>query len=189
MTYPNEPQPPHGYGPPLQPGPPQTMSTGKKVGIGCIGIAGAVIILAVVGALIGPSEDKDGNTPAAITSSSAPAAQEDPKESRPATPTRKATQEEPKAKASSKPAEKPPAEADAETAALPNLVGRGLQDAQDTAQAAGFFLLRSHDLTGQGRAQVWDRNWKVCTQTPSAGKRPTDVTVDFGVVKLEEGCP
>jgi hypothetical protein len=75
------------------------------------------------------------------------------------------------------------------TAKLPSFVGQGLQTAQDGAQAAGFFHLKSHDVFGRGRLQAFDRNWKVCTQTPAPGTRPTGGTVDFGTVKLDEACP
>ncbi|MFJ8649794.1 hypothetical protein ACIRNI_27185 [Streptomyces sp. NPDC093546] len=78
---------------------------------------------------------------------------------------------------------------DAENAALPNLTGKGLQSAQDEAQAAGFYLLTSHDALGRGRNQVVDRSWKVCSQTPAPGQHPTDTKVDFSTVKLEEDCP
>ncbi|MFD8894072.1 hypothetical protein [Streptomyces sp. NPDC059566] len=78
----------------------------------------------------------------------------------------------------------------AKTATLPSFVGKGLQAAQDEAQAAGFALLTSHDALGRDRIQALDRNWKVCSQTPSAGaKVDTSTTVDFGAVKLEESCP
>lgn len=74
-------------------------------------------------------------------------------------------------------------------AALPDLVGKGLQSAQDQAQAAGFRRLVSHDALGRGRTQAFDRNWKVCSQTPAPGTAPTDTKVDFGAVKLTEDCP
>jgi hypothetical protein len=77
----------------------------------------------------------------------------------------------------------------AATAALPDMVGKGLQSAQDEAQAAGFYLLTSHDALGRGRNQILDRGWKVCSQTPATGTHSTDVKVDFGTVKLEEKCP
>ncbi|WP_420717851.1 hypothetical protein [Streptomyces antarcticus] len=81
----------------------------------------------------------------------------------------------------------PPAPA---TAAVPSFVGMVLQSAQDGAQAAGFFLLTSHDALGKNRLQVLDRNWRVCTQTPAPGtKTGTDTKLDFGTVKLEERCP
>ena len=81
------------------------------------------------------------------------------------------------------------ASASASKAELPDLVGKGLQYAQDTAQAAGFVLLTSHDSTGRERQQVSDRNWKVCFQSPAPGPADPKVTVDFGAVKLEEACP
>ncbi|MEU0739148.1 hypothetical protein [Streptomyces sp. NPDC006134] len=77
----------------------------------------------------------------------------------------------------------------AETATLPDMTGKGLQSAQDEAQAAGFYGLTSHDALGRGRMQALDRNWKVCGQTPAAGEHPTDTEVDFAAVKLEETCP
>ncbi|MEW2417283.1 PASTA domain-containing protein [Streptomyces sp. NPDC046866] len=78
----------------------------------------------------------------------------------------------------------------ARQAALPNLVGMGLQAAQDAAQAAGFFSLTSHDALGRGRAQVLDRGWKVCSQTPGPGSGVDTATkIDLGAVKLEEECP
>ncbi|MET8978060.1 hypothetical protein ABZX85_20845 [Streptomyces sp. NPDC004539] len=77
----------------------------------------------------------------------------------------------------------------AKTGTLPDMKGKGLQAAQDQAQAAGFYLLTSHDALGRGRMQAFDRNWKVCSQTPAPGPRSTDAKVDFGAVKLEESCP
>lgn len=77
----------------------------------------------------------------------------------------------------------------AETAALPDMTGKGLQSAQDQAQAAGFYGLTSHDALGRDRMQAFDRNWKVCSQTPKAGNHSTDTNVDFATVKLEETCP
>ncbi|WP_406179797.1 hypothetical protein [Streptomyces sp. NBC_01006] len=78
----------------------------------------------------------------------------------------------------------------AKAAVLPNLVGKGLQTAQDEAQAAGFLILKSHDALGRDRLQALDRNWKVCSQTPAAGASiDTSTTIDFGAVKLEETCP
>ncbi|MER6820190.1 PASTA domain-containing protein [Streptomyces cellulosae] len=75
------------------------------------------------------------------------------------------------------------------TAALPDMVGKGLQSAQDEAQAVGFYFLTSHDALGRGRNQILDRGWKVCSQTPEPGAHPTDTEVEFGAVKLEESCP
>jgi predicted small secreted protein len=73
---------------------------------------------------------------------------------------------------------------------VPNLVGQGLQAAQDAAQAAGFYALKSHDSLGEDRHQILDRDWKVCTQTPAAGTNsPTTAKIDLGAVKLTETCP
>jgi beta-lactam-binding protein with PASTA domain len=78
---------------------------------------------------------------------------------------------------------------DAATASLPDMIGKGLQSAQDQAQDAGFYNLASHDALGRSRTQILDREWKVCSQTPKAGEHPTNTKVDFAVVKLEETCP
>ncbi|WP_327436543.1 hypothetical protein OG279_38300 (plasmid) [Streptomyces sp. NBC_01201] len=78
----------------------------------------------------------------------------------------------------------------AESKAVLNFVGMGLQSAQDKAQAEGFYLLSSHDSAGRDRLQALDRNWKVCSQSVKEGKTvSTDTELDFGAVKLEETCP
>ena len=61
------------------------------------------------------------------------------------------------------------AEPEPPAVALPNLVGKGLQAAEDEAQAAGFFALASHDALGRRRDQVQDREWTVCFQDPAPG--------------------
>ncbi|MET8217858.1 hypothetical protein [Streptomyces hirsutus] len=75
------------------------------------------------------------------------------------------------------------------TAKLSDMAGKGLQSAQDEAQAVGFYHLTSHDALGRGRNQILDRSWKVCSQTPAPGTHATDTKIDFGTVKLEETCP
>jgi Protein of unknown function (DUF3761) len=73
---------------------------------------------------------------------------------------------------------------------VPNFVGMGLQEAQDAAQAKGFYDLTSHDASGQGRHQILDRNWIVCDQTPQAGSTAAgNVEIDMGAVKTDETCP
>ncbi|WNG85809.1 hypothetical protein C6A87_017970 [Mycobacterium sp. ITM-2016-00317] len=76
---------------------------------------------------------------------------------------------------------------------MPDLIGRDLQAAQDTIQALTNFeipLSTSTDLTGQGRMQVMDRNWQVCSSTPAPGESlTTNTPVDFGVVRDSEVCP
>lgn len=76
---------------------------------------------------------------------------------------------------------------------MPNLVGAKLQDAQDQIQKVTgnpAFITRSHDATGQGRNQVLDSNWKVCSQNVAAGAMfDGNAKIDFGAVKLSEQCP
>ncbi len=70
---------------------------------------------------------------------------------------------------------------------VPNVVCLDLQKAQDTLQAAGFYLLASQDATGQGRNQVVDRNWVVVSQSAPAGSTPDLKTkITLGAVKFGE---
>ena len=75
---------------------------------------------------------------------------------------------------------------------MPNLVGAGLQEAQDRIQRLtdfGIAVTTSHDATGAGRMQVSDRNWKVCSQNVSPGETITSATrIDFAAAKLDEDC-
>ncbi|MEV6833755.1 hypothetical protein AB0N17_04410 [Streptomyces sp. NPDC051133] len=73
---------------------------------------------------------------------------------------------------------------------VPKFVGMGLQSAQDAAQSAGFYRLKSHDSLGRDRMQILDRDWKVCSQNLKAGTvAATNSELDFGAVKLAETCP
>ena len=86
---------------------------------------------------------------------------------------------------------RPPPGGRGESLVMPDLVGRTLQDAQDDLQrvVGSFFVSTSHDADGQGRLQLIDANWKVCTQDPAPGTAITrDSSVDFGTVKLAEYC-
>jgi hypothetical protein len=73
---------------------------------------------------------------------------------------------------------------------MPDLTGVDLQGAQDAIQSltdGAVWFSSSTDLTGQGRAQVMDRNWTVCSSTPSPGTTFTTTTsIDFGVVRDTE---
>lgn len=80
------------------------------------------------------------------------------------------------------------ADTEPDTATLPDLVGQDLQAAQDEAQAAGFYVLDDQDASGQGRLQIMDRNWTVCSQEPEAGTHPTDTLVTLYAVKDDETC-
>ena len=82
----------------------------------------------------------------------------------------------------------------AESWTMPNEIGKNLQTAQDDLQALTgnpMFVSTSTDLTGQGRMQVMDRNWQVCSSTPPPGEIFTSQTnVVFGVVRIDtETCP
>ena len=76
---------------------------------------------------------------------------------------------------------------------MPNLIGSDLQGAQDAIQSVSdgqVWLSTSTDLSGEGRAQIVDRNWTVCTSTPAPGVSFTATTaIDFGVVRDTETCP
>ena len=73
---------------------------------------------------------------------------------------------------------------------MPDLIGKNLQRAQDRLQSLGSFLMDQEDATGEGRWQLLDRNWYVCSQKPAAGKKvPLSAIVTLYVVKLDESCP
>jgi len=75
---------------------------------------------------------------------------------------------------------------------MPDLVGENLQDAQNAIQRLTGYAIpitTSHDATGNGRNQISDRNWKVCSQNVDAGTSISPGTqIDFGAVKLDESC-
>ncbi|MEW2083937.1 DUF3761 domain-containing protein [Streptomyces sp. NPDC005283] len=76
----------------------------------------------------------------------------------------------------------------AKTVKVEDFIGMELQAAQDAAQDDGIYNLDSTDATGQGRQQLWDRNWTVCAQTPAAGETmSTDDPLTFDTVKSSEG--
>lgn len=82
----------------------------------------------------------------------------------------------------------------ADTWAMPNLIGKDLQGAQDAIQSLtgdAVWYSGSTDLTGKGRMQIDDRNWVVCSSTPAPGASFTESTkINFGVVKKDiESCP
>jgi hypothetical protein len=91
------------------------------------------------------------------------------------------------------PATEVPLNGPAEQWVMPDLGGAVLQDAQDQIQtltAGAVYFTDSHDLTGEGRHQVRDDNWQVCSQNIAPGAALTAASkVDFGVVKLDESCP
>lgn len=83
---------------------------------------------------------------------------------------------------------------EAQSWTMPDLRGKDLQAAQDAIQALtsdAIFFTSSHDATGQGRHQILDRDWQVCTQSVAPGSKITPKTdIDFGVVRVDtEDCP
>jgi len=77
---------------------------------------------------------------------------------------------------------------------MPNLIGTDLQGAQDAIQSLtsdAVWYTGSTDLTGQGRMQVIDRAWVVCSSSPPPGSVFDATTqITFGVVKKDsESCP
>ena len=77
-----------------------------------------------------------------------------------------------------------------ETFVMPKVTGMNLQFAQDLLQSKGSYLMDQEDASGLGRFQIIDSAWKVCSQSPSAGKKvPTSTMVVLKSVKLTESCP
>ena len=75
------------------------------------------------------------------------------------------------------------------TFTMPNLVGKSLQAAQDELQALGSYLLDQQDASGEGRMQMDDSNWKVCSQDPAADTEVSiAATVVLASVKNNEDC-
>lgn len=73
---------------------------------------------------------------------------------------------------------------------MPRVVGMNLQLAQDLLQSLGSYLMDQTDAAGLERWQIIDSNWKVCKQSPAAGKIvPQSITVTLASVKLAERCP
>jgi hypothetical protein len=58
--------------------------------------------------------------------------------------------------------------------AVPDVVGHDHQLAQDEMQAAGLYLLKEEDCTGQDRLLLYDRNWTVVEQDPAAGTKVSE---------------
>jgi len=71
-------------------------------------------------------------------------------------------------------------------AIMPDVVCQNLQDAQDEIQRAGVFFSRSDDASGQGRAQLIDRNWIVVAQTPARGSPVSEAEAILSAVKIGE---
>lgn len=152
------------------------ITLGKGAGIALAAFVG----LGVLGAVVGEEEKAPVAGPEAVASPS-------PEEKAPAVDVSGEAQEE---KASKEPrkAVDEAGEQQPEDGELPGMVGENLQFAQDSAQAAGFYVLDDQDASGLGRLQVMDRNWTVCSQEPGPGTYPVDTKVTFYAVKTGESC-
>lgn len=75
---------------------------------------------------------------------------------------------------------------DAEDKRMPDVVCLDLQEAQDEIQDHGVFFSKSEDATGEGRRQLWDRNWIVVRQDPAAGEPIGEGEAVLYVVKTDE---
>ncbi|MEU9555339.1 DUF4352 domain-containing protein [Streptomyces fumanus] len=92
QQYPQQPhQPQHpqqqgGYGypqppqPQPQPQPPKKNSTGKIVGLGCLGVVALFVLIGIVGAVAGGGDGTDGKNDTAASADAAPGDKEKPKE-------------------------------------------------------------------------------------------------------------
>ncbi|MFF5721822.1 hypothetical protein [Streptomyces buecherae] len=172
------------------PPPPPRKTRKRKALIAAAVTFGALLAIGVIGAIADDGDADDGKTVDRVAAPTTTA----PEPSH--TPTPDATPATPEpATEDATPSERPTPEAtrekpeEAKTALLPDFVGKQLQAAQDAAQEAGFSNLTSHDVTGENRFQVYDRNWHICSQTPDPGAHAPDSQVDFGVVKNNETCP
>lgn len=152
------------------------ITLGKGAGIALAAFVG----LGVLGAVVGEEEKAPVAGPETVASPS-------PEEKAPAVDVSGEAQEE---KASKEPrkAVDEAGEQQPEDGELPGMVGENLQFAQDSAQAAGFYVLDDQDASGLGRLQVMDRNWTVCSQEPGPGTYPVDTKVTFYAVKTGESC-
>lgn len=165
------PQRPTGQWSPPTPGPLKGRSRKTLI---LIGVGAFIVVLGVIGAIAGNGDTDstaDGAAPVTATVTTEPVATK----AAPAAPAPTTTV----------------SEAPTPTGmVVPRSIGMGLQAAQDAAQAVGFWNLTSHDSAGRDRMQVFDRDWKVCSQKPAAGtKVSADTKLDFGTVKLAESCP
>jgi hypothetical protein len=163
----------------------------------CLGLGVLLLLVALVAG--GKAEPKDaaGDDDRSTTSTSSSTTTEvtttsttAPTTTRPSTTTATTSPPLPTTMAPPPATALPPTETPA-TAAMPEVVCRNLQDAQDDIQRAGVFFSSSEDATGQGRSQVVDSNWIVIRQTPPAGTLFRDNEAILYVVRTSEpnDCP
>ncbi|MCZ4498190.1 MAG: hypothetical protein JWQ74_743 [Marmoricola sp.] len=168
--------------------------------------AGVLVLLLVVIGVVGAIAGDDGTgapvvSPAPTTSAAVPAPSEPPEPSELSseltpvlTPVQEPTPTPPPAPSPTGQVGGPAAGGGTgDSFVLPDETGKVLQAAQDDLQAVSgnpFFYSASDDATGQGRMQIVDSGWKVCSQTPAAGTTVTqDDDITFHTVRVSEDCP
>jgi hypothetical protein len=72
---------------------------------------------------------------------------------------------------------------------MPSVICMNLQEAQDEIQDHGVFFSHSEDATGEGRRQLWDRNWQVIDQSPAPGEPIGEGDAVLYVVKYDDDHP
>ncbi|WP_240660061.1 hypothetical protein [Streptomyces sp. WAC 01529] len=70
---------------------------------------------------------------------------------------------------------------------MPDFRGRGLVHVFSTLDYRT--RVDVHDVSGYHRTVLWPLNWKVCSQSPAAGRQLNGQAVTIGVVKKSERCP
>ncbi|WP_030789857.1 hypothetical protein [Streptomyces sp. NRRL S-920] len=70
---------------------------------------------------------------------------------------------------------------------MPEFRGRGLVHVFSTLDYRT--RVDVHDVSGYRRTVLWPLNWKVCSQSPAAGRQLNGQAVTIGVVKKAEKCP
>lgn len=178
-----QPDPTTQMGPYGAPQPPKKRSPLPFVLIPIGACMGLVVLLVIIGAIVGTTEEDEPTAQALVSTT------EDPTTTTEAPTTTAATTTEAPTTATAPPTTAPPTTAPPTTppaVLMPDVVCMNLQVAQDTIQEAGVFFSRSEDATGQERLQVLDSNWVVVAQTPAPGSAIGEGDAVLSVVKLDE---
>lgn len=137
-------QPAPGWG--QQPTPPKKSSAGKKVGLGCLGVIGAFILIGAIGAAL----DKKSGSTATVATATSPAA----KAPAPATPASHTPTPTPAPATSAAPAAPAPAPATSAAPAAPEtllaLSGSGIKNTAQFTTGDSWTLTYTYDCSNFG---------------------------------------
>jgi len=166
-----------------------------KVATSVLGVAALLLVLIVIGAAAGSSDKAPSKNAAKNASATTQAKQSHHRTA--AKPVHHTVQAHHKKAAPAKAVSEtttPTSSGGENSWIMPDLRGTDLQTAQDAIQSLtddGIWFTDSHDATGQGRGQWFDRDWQVCDQNVAPGTRITaDSDINFGVVRRDvESCP